>query len=285
MDKLKLSKSKIIKKFEQKYGDTFTQKKIAKSLGITEVTLSNYFSNNFDYLKPSIRKILTELDLDILDILEEKKSLKTRNRLKRVVFYVKDKSYANLINKFLIKKYNVTLIIEENFDIKINWGIEKNTRNLRIITKKELDKIKNFKKKKETLFYIVELGCIELNKPNNNFLFLKDLLKEMVIEFTIILNHPFLPVTNNLNPRTRKIDSVKKLYEYMNFEFEMIAISETNSLRSEILIFLLYTLDGIISPEFIKRKGRELIMSMKEKDFETWLEDFEKDVLKELYKS
>lgn len=179
----------------------------------------------------------------------------------------------------------VTLIIEENFDIKINWGIEKNTRNLRIITKKELDKIKNFKKKKETLFYIVEFGCIELNKPNNNFLFLKDLLKELVIEFIIILNHPFLTITNDLNPRATKIDLVKKLHEYMNFEFEMIEISKTNSLRSEILIFLLYTSDGIISPEFLKRKRIELTMSMKEKDFETWLEDFEKDVLKELYES
>lgn len=117
MDKLKLSKSKIIKKFEQKYGDTFTQKKIAKSLGITEVTLSNYFSNNFDYLKPSIRKILTELDLDILDILEEKKSLKTRNRLKRVIFYVKDKSYANLINKFLINNYSATRFVMKSYDM------------------------------------------------------------------------------------------------------------------------------------------------------------------------
>lgn len=284
MDKLKLSKSKIIKKYEQKYGDTFTQKKIAKSLGITEVALSNYFSNNFDYLKPSVRKILTQLDLDILDILEEKKSLKIRNRLKKVIFYVKDKSYANLINKFLMKKYNVTLIIEENFDIKINWGIEKNTRNLRIITKKDLDKIKNFKKKKETLFYIVEFGCIELNKPNNNFLFLKDLLKEIVIEYIVILNHPLVPLSNSLNSKTTKIDIVKKLYEYMNLELEMQMkpISKKKSLNSEILIFLFYTSKGII-PEFLK--GKELTTSIKEKDIETWLEDFEKDILKKTYES
>lgn len=113
MKEMKISRQKIKEIFKQKNKDKKnTQKEMANKFKMTPAALSNLLSDEYECLKPAVRKILEELDVSILDIIEPKEV-----NTKKVLFYIKNKEYLKFVRYFIDKGYKVFIVELKNLNI------------------------------------------------------------------------------------------------------------------------------------------------------------------------
>lgn len=204
MKKLKINKSKIFEKFKEKYPtEKMTQKNIGKFFNISETYMVSIFSKNYKIFRTPLSKILDDLDLSLLDVLEED-SNSNRKKSKRVVFNIKGPTSSELIKFYLKNKYNVTLIINPDFKIKEVLNINEKTRNLRIIYENNLNQsLRNLKEKKQVEYLFIE-------SPDSIYDF------QLLNQFEILDKEMQIQKTIYFNFNSNSMISKKKFFENFN---------------------------------------------------------------------
>ena len=210
MHKLKIDKKKVIELFKVKENSKkVTQKELADKLEITQATLINIFSKNYDWLKPSVRNLLTTLDVGIADILSEENDIEreSERKINKLIVIKPNNNELDYVEYFLKNNYRVNLIGK----FKKN-AINGNKKNL--IIWQTIDDIQ-IKKKKEAELLIGRINENELKNLNEFYNFKGIFVLDSLIKINNYLQeNKYHKDYNHYLYTKEKIESIERFFEY-----------------------------------------------------------------------